>query len=57
MSLRAGHPNMDLLVGIAAGAAYVFSTATILTGGREVYFDVAIVVVLAVTVGDYYEGG
>ncbi|QRY22381.1 MULTISPECIES: heavy metal translocating P-type ATPase [Halobacterium] len=56
VSLRAGHPNMDLLVGIAAGAAYVFSTATILTGGREVYFDVAIVVVLAVTVGDYYEG-
>jgi len=56
VSLRAGHPNMDLLVGIAAAAAYVFSTVTVLTGGREVYFDVAIVVVLAVTVGDYYEG-
>ncbi|SEW19076.1 heavy metal translocating P-type ATPase [Halobacterium jilantaiense] len=56
VSLRAGHPNMDLLVGIAAGAAYLFSTFVVLTGGREVYFDVAIVVVLAVTVGDYYEG-
>ncbi len=56
VSLRAGHPNMDLLVAIAAGAAYLFSTVTVLTGGREVYFDVAIVVVLAVTVGDYYEG-
>ena len=56
VSLRAGHPNMDLLVGIASGAAYVFSTFVALTGGREVYFDVAIVVVLAVTIGDYYEG-
>jgi len=56
VSLRAGHPNMDLLVGIAAGAAYLFSTFVALTGGREVYFDVAIVVVLAVTIGDYYEG-
>ena len=56
VSLRAGHPNMDLLVGLAAGAAYLFSTFVALTGGREVYFDVAIVVVLAVTIGDYYEG-
>ncbi|MFB6092554.1 MAG: heavy metal translocating P-type ATPase [Haloquadratum sp.] len=55
VSLRAGHPNMDLLVALAAGAAYTYSTAVVLTGGLEVYFDVAIVVVLAVTVGNHYE--
>jgi len=56
VSLRAGHPNMDLLVAVAAGAAYAYSTLVAVTGGTDVYFDVAVVVVLAVTVGDYYEG-
>ena len=56
VSLRAGHPNMDLLVAVAAGAAYLYSTLVTLTGGTDVYFDVAVVIVLAVTVGDYYEG-
>jgi|GEM_PF-34208 len=55
VSLRAGHPNMDLLVALAAGAAYAYSTGVALTGGTDVYFDVAIVVVLAVTIGNYYE--
>ncbi|WP_336035976.1 heavy metal translocating P-type ATPase [Halobacterium yunchengense] len=56
VSLRAGRPNMDLLVGVAAAAAYAYSTLVALTGGTDVYFDVAVVIVLAVTVGDYYEG-
>ncbi|MFB6089599.1 MAG: heavy metal translocating P-type ATPase [Halobellus sp.] len=56
VSLRAGHPNMDLLVALAAAAAYAYSTVTALLGGTDVYFDVAVVVVLAVTVGNYYEG-
>jgi len=56
VSLRAGRPNMDLLVAVAAGAAYVYSTLVALSGGTDVYFDVAVVIVLAVTVGDYYEG-
>ena len=55
VSLRAGLPNMDLLVALAATTAYGYSTLVLLTGGTEVYFDVATVVVLAVTVGDHYE--
>jgi Cu2+-exporting ATPase len=55
VSLRAGLPNMDLLVALAATTAYLYSTLVLLTGGTEVYFDVATVVVLAVTVGDHYE--
>ncbi|WP_255197853.1 heavy metal translocating P-type ATPase [Halorarius litoreus] len=55
VSLRARQPNMDLLVALAATTAYLYSTVTLLRGGLEVYFDVAIVIVLAVTVGTYYE--
>ncbi|WP_247008733.1 heavy metal translocating P-type ATPase [Halorientalis litorea] len=55
VSLRAGQPNMDLLVALAATTAYVFSVATLLTGGVEVYFDISVVVVMAVTLGGYYE--
>jgi Cu2+-exporting ATPase len=55
VSLRAGQPNMDLLVALAAGTAYVYSTATLLLGGTEVYFDITTVVVIVVTLGGYYE--
>jgi len=55
VSLRAGRPNMDLLVALAAGTAYLYSTATLLVGGTEVYFDITTVVVLVVTLGGYYE--
>jgi Cu2+-exporting ATPase len=55
VSLRAGQPNMDLLVALAAGTAYVYSTATLLTGGTEVYFDITTVVVMVVTIGGFYE--
>jgi Cu2+-exporting ATPase len=55
VSLRAGRPNMDLLVAIAAVTAYVYSTVVLLTGGVDVYFDVSVVVLLAVTVGGHYE--
>jgi Cu2+-exporting ATPase len=54
VSLRTGRPNMDLLVGIAVSAAYLYSVGALLLGGTEVYFDVAIVVVLAVGIGDRY---
>ena len=56
VSLRAGQPNMDLLVALAAGTAYAYSVLAFLTGSVEVYFDVAVVIVLAVTVGNFYEG-
>jgi Cu2+-exporting ATPase len=55
VSLRAGEPNMDLLIGVAALTAYVHSTIGALTGATEVYFDIAIVIVLAVTIGSRYE--
>jgi len=55
VSLRASQPNMDLLVALAAGTAYVYSTVTLLLGGTEVYFDITTVVVLVVTLGGYYE--
>jgi Cu2+-exporting ATPase len=55
VSLRAGRPNMDLLVALAACSAYGYSLLALLLGRTEVYFDVAVVVVLAVAVGSHYE--
>ncbi len=55
VSLRAGRPNMDLLVALAAVTAYVYSTGVLLTGGIEVYYDVSVVIVVVVTVGTHYE--
>jgi Cu2+-exporting ATPase len=55
VSLRAGQPNMDLLVATAATTAYVYSTLLALVGGNELYFDITVVVVLAVSLGGYYE--
>ncbi|MEF8867983.1 MAG: heavy metal translocating P-type ATPase [Haloarculaceae archaeon] len=56
VSLRAGRPNMDLLVALAAVTAYVYSTGVVMTGGIEVYYDVSVVIVVVVTVGTHYEG-
>jgi Cu2+-exporting ATPase len=55
VSLRTGRPNVDLLISIAALAAYTYSTGRLLVGGSDLYYDVTIVVVMAVTVGNYYE--
>jgi Cu2+-exporting ATPase len=55
VSLKSGHPNMDLLVALAAGTAYVYSTIAVLIGQVDVYFDISVVIVLVVTLGDYYE--
>ncbi|RLM53216.1 cation-transporting P-type ATPase [Halobellus sp. Atlit-31R] len=55
VSLRAGQPNMDLLVALAAVSAYVFSIGSMLAGRSHVYFDVSVAIVLVVTVGNYYE--
>jgi len=55
VSLRAGEPNMDLLVSLAAVTAWTYSTVALALGHTEVYFDVSVVVVMAVTVGGYYE--
>ena len=55
VSLKAGTPNMDLLVSIAAVNAYVYSVGVLLTGGTDVYFDITVVVVMVVSLGNYYE--
>ncbi|WP_439027729.1 heavy metal translocating P-type ATPase [Haloarchaeobius sp. DT45] len=55
VSLRSGIPNMDLLVALAAVNAFVYSLAVLLTGGTEVYFDITVVVVMVVSIGNYYE--
>jgi len=55
VSLRSGTPNMDLLISIAAINAYVYSVGVLLVGGTEVYFDITVVIVMVVTLGNYYE--
>jgi Cu2+-exporting ATPase len=55
VSLRARRPNMDLLVATAAVTAYLYSAVALLAGRVELYFDVSVVVVLAVTAGSHYE--
>ncbi|MFP8957468.1 heavy metal translocating P-type ATPase [Natrialbaceae archaeon A-CW3] len=56
VSLRAGMPNMDLLVSLAALAAYAYSTLAMLEGRTDLYFDVSVAIILVVTGGTYYEG-
>ncbi|WP_181684553.1 heavy metal translocating P-type ATPase [Halorhabdus salina] len=55
VSLRAGYPNMDLLVALAASTAYLYSAIAFLAGHTEVYFDITVVVVVVVSLGNYYE--
>lgn len=55
ISLRARQPNMDLLIMIAALSAYLYSFMAMVLGSLEVYFDVTVVIVLAVSIGQYYQ--
>jgi Cu2+-exporting ATPase len=55
VSLSVAKPNMDLLIGIAAVSAYLYSVAAMLTGSAEIYFDVSMAIVLVVSIGNYYE--
>ena len=55
VSLRAGAPNMDLLVSIAALSAYAYSWVEIYVGGTHIYFDVSVAIILVVTLGGEYE--
>lgn len=48
--------NMDLLVAVGAGAAYVYSVYNIFTGG-EVYFDTSAMIITFVLLGRYIETG
>ncbi|WP_026190350.1 heavy metal translocating P-type ATPase [Halomicrobium katesii] len=55
VSLRVGRPNMDVLIAIAVLAAYVYSLTTYITGGRDPYFDVVVMVLAIVTIGNHLE--
>ncbi|AEH36566.1 heavy metal translocating P-type ATPase [Halopiger xanaduensis SH-6] len=55
VSLRAGRPNMDLLVATAALGSYGYSAVAIALGESHLYFDVTVAVVLVVTAGTHYE--
>ncbi|WP_020222858.1 heavy metal translocating P-type ATPase, partial [Halarchaeum acidiphilum] len=55
VSLRAGRPNMDVLVAGGALAAYVYSMYVVATGGLVIYFDVAVAIVAVVTLGDFVQ--
>ena len=56
VSLRVLRPNVDLLVSLAAVGAYGYSTLALLVGRTEMYFDVAVVIIMAVSIGRWIEG-
>jgi Cu2+-exporting ATPase len=55
VSIRTRQPNMDLLISVAALAAYGYSTLAFATGSTHLYYDVTVVVIMVVTLGRYYE--
>jgi len=56
VSLRVGQPNMDVLIALAVAAAYLYSVVSLFVlEGRTVYFDVAVMILAVVTVGDHVE--
>lgn len=56
VSLRVGQPNMDVLVTLAVGAAYLYSVVSLFVlGSRSVYFDVAVMILAIVTIGNHVE--
>ncbi|SEO99635.1 Cu2+-exporting ATPase [Halogranum amylolyticum] len=55
VSLRVGQPNMDVLIAIAVLAAYLYSLGSYLMGQRDPYFDVAVMVLVVVTIGNHLE--
>ncbi|HUB10457.1 MAG TPA: heavy metal translocating P-type ATPase [Acetobacteraceae bacterium] len=54
-ALRAGTGNMDLLVALGTSAAFGYSVFLLATGGREVFFDAAAVVITLVLFGRWLE--
>jgi heavy metal translocating P-type ATPase len=55
VSLRTRQPNTDLLATLTILAAFTYSTATLLAGRIDIYFDLAIVVAATVVAAIYYE--
>ena len=55
ISLKMRRPNTDLLVAITAVSAYLYSTAAVILGQNDIFYDLAIVVTAAVTAMVFYE--
>ncbi|RRJ34204.1 heavy metal translocating P-type ATPase [Halocatena pleomorpha] len=55
VSLKVRHPNMDLLVALAACSAYLYSTIAVILGRIDIYYDVTTAIIVVVTAGTYYE--
>ncbi len=55
ISLVGGYPTMDLLITLAVFAAYSYSVIMYFLGSIEVYFDIAVMIVLVVTLGNKVE--
>jgi copper-transporting P-type ATPase V len=47
--------NMDTLVAMGTMAAYLFSVRELFTGGTELYFEAAVVIIAFITLGRYLE--
>jgi cation-transporting ATPase V/Cu+-exporting ATPase len=52
---RRGSANMDTLIAMGTLAAYGFSVAQLLTGGMELYFEAAAVIITFLVLGRYFE--
>jgi cation-transporting ATPase V len=52
---RRGSANMDTLIAVGTLAAYGFSVVQLLTGGMELYFETAILLIAFLTLGRYLE--
>jgi Cu2+-exporting ATPase len=55
VSISVRKPNMDLLIAIAALSAYLFSLGALIMGINELYFDVTTAIIMAVSLGKFYE--
>jgi copper-transporting P-type ATPase V len=52
---RRGSANMDTLIAVGTLAAYGFSVVQLLTGGMELYFETAILLIAFLTLGRFLE--
>jgi Cu+-exporting ATPase len=52
---RGGTANMDTLIAIGTGAAYAYSVYELVTGGMNLYFEVAAIIITLILLGKYLE--
>jgi Cu+-exporting ATPase len=52
---RGRSANMDTLIAIGTGAAFAYSVFELLTGGMNLYFEVAAIIVTLILLGKYLE--